>query len=303
LRIASRVNEELTNRIVKDVLSALGKAPAGAAVKPSGGAPGTTAASSATASRARVAGASSDDAAPRTTRVFITAQTLRQRLNATAGAKVVELAWNEVLTPNALDYVQQVRLDVRRSARPAPEPASTATEPAESHPRPPLAASQGAVPRPESEDTQNRADTLSDSPIGLVVSRPDGKVAAVLASIEREGIALVPFAQTDCPVRNLTALCEAIGAGRFSRGVVIAAHAAGAMVLAGKCRGVRPVQATRASSVEAGLRQFAANLLVVEHAFSTFHEIRAMVRLFAAAPGAPPTDRALMDALGRLGGA
>jgi hypothetical protein len=38
----------------------------------------------------------------------------------------------------------------------------------------------------------------------------------------------------------------------------------------------------------------------VEHAFSTFHEIRAMIRSFVAAPGGPPTDKGLADALARL---
>ena len=84
--------------------------------------------------------------------------------------------------------------------------------------------------------------------------------------------------------------------------MVIAPYAAGAMALAGRFRGVRPVQGTRSASVEAGVRQFAANLLVIEHAFATFHEMRTMIRIFAAGSAAPPTDKALTDSLNRLDG-
>jgi len=137
-------------------------------------------------------------------------------------------------------------------------------------------------------------------PVGLLLHRADDKVAGLVAGLSREGLPLVDFAQTDCVLRNLEALCEALRAGRVARGVVVAPHAAGLMVMAAKCKGVRPVQGARLASVEAGLRQFGANLLVVEHAFSTFHEIRAMVRSFVAAPGRPPTDKGLADALARL---
>ena len=140
-------------------------------------------------------------------------------------------------------------------------------------------------------------DTL---PIGLLLHRADDKVAGLVAGLAREGLRLMDFAQTDCVVRDLEALCEAVRAGQVARGIVVAPYAAGLLALAGKCKGVRPVQGTRLASVEAGLRQFGANLLVVEHAFSTFHEIRAMVRSFAAGPAGPPTDKGLADALSRL---
>jgi hypothetical protein len=134
----------------------------------------------------------------------------------------------------------------------------------------------------------------------MLLHRADDKVAGLVAGLSREGLRLMDFAQTDCVLRNLEALCEAVRAGQVARGIVLTPHAAGLMALAAKCKGVRPVQGIRQASVEAGLRQFGANLLVVEHAFSTFHEVRAMIRSFAAGPGGPPTDKGLADALVRL---
>jgi hypothetical protein len=136
----------------------------------------------------------------------------------------------------------------------------------------------------------------------VLLDRADDKLTGLVAGLSREGMRLMAFAQTDCVVRNLEAMCEALRAGQIARGIALAPHAAGLMALAGKCKGVRPVQGARQASVEAGVRQFAANLLVVEHAFSTFHEIRAMIRAFAAAPAAAPTDKGLAEALSRLDG-
>jgi hypothetical protein len=54
------------------------------------------------------------------------------------------------------------------------------------------------------------------------------------------------------------------------------------MAVAGKVKGIRPVQGTRVESVAAALRHFGANLLVLEHAFSTHHQMRTMLRTLAA---------------------
>jgi ribose 5-phosphate isomerase RpiB len=91
-------------------------------------------------------------------------------------------------------------------------------------------------------------------------------------------------------------MCEAIQAGRIAAGVAILPHAAGAMVLANKIRGIRAVQGTRAESVAAAVRQFGANVLVLEHAFATFHELRTMVQRFAA-PTETPTARSLLQSI------
>ena len=83
-------------------------------------------------------------------------------------------------------------------------------------------------------------------------------------------------------------------------GVAILPYAADAMVLANKIRGVRAVQGTRGQSVAAGLRRFDANILIIEHAFSSFHEMRAMVRQFATERPGQAAARTLMEAVNRI---
>jgi ribose 5-phosphate isomerase RpiB len=325
-RTCDFVDAELVNRIVKEVLAALGQAPPDgrrSAVSPAG--PGATRAGEmkpppAGAPRPATLKSKTPPTRQPPAKSFLTADAVKRRLAGASDKHTLELAWNEVLTPNAEDFAQCLHLTIKRSPRPAIEPAGESVigrggaaagksaDSSRSSPSPaPVAgvASMSAVARPASSSRPTAASRDAEArslaaPAGLLLHRADDKVAGLVAGLAREGSRLVDFGQGDCVLRNLESLCEAIGAGRVARGVVIAPHGAGLLALAGKCAGVRPVQATRPASVEAALRQFGANLLVVEHAFSTFHEIRTMVRLFLSAAESFPTDKALADALARL---
>ena len=60
------------------------------------------------------------------------------------------------------------------------------------------------------------------------------------------------------------------------------------------------MQGTRLESVKAALRHFDANMLIIEHAFSAFHEMRAMIRLFATQRTSHPAGSALLEAVTEL---
>jgi len=279
------VDSELVNRIVKESLAALGQAQSGPAAMRAG---------ETWRERTAANGAAVTPQPAPAGRVFLTADALRRRVAASKGARVVELAWNETLTPNAMDHVQQMHLEVRRKERaPAERENTQAADRAQT-------AETIRTKACRSLSEADEAQSFCNCPLGLVISRGDAKVAAVLELVRREGANLVEFQSSDCAVRNLTALCEGVSAGTVARGLVIVPYAAGAMALAGRFRGVRPVQGTRLASVEAAIRQFNANLLVIEHAFTAFHEMRAMIRVFAAGAKRPATDKTLMDAIGRL---
>ncbi|HUT62304.1 MAG TPA: RpiB/LacA/LacB family sugar-phosphate isomerase [Phycisphaerae bacterium] len=219
-------------------------------------------------------------------KVFVTAEMLQQRLAGGAERGALELAPNEYLTPNAADLAEQKHLSVRQKAR-TPLAAAPQANPSTS----PAPAAGNPVSQPPRSGS-----------IGLVVDRPDQKVTSVISAVARAGLGLVDYSRTDCILRNTEALCEAIHSGQVACGVAMVPYAAGAMVLCGKLKGIRPVQGTRPESVAAGVRQFHANLLVLEHAFCTFHELRRMIQTFAARPSTGPTDQALMDAVARQEG-
>ncbi len=129
----------------------------------------------------------------------------------------------------------------------------------------------------------NCPETRIASPptIGLIIDRPEEKVRSIVDSLSREQIDFARFDRSSCWMENLRSMCQAVTSGELVAGVVIMPWAADAMVLANKIKGVRAVQGTRIESVKAGLRRFGANVLILEHAASTFHELRTMIRVFA----------------------
>lgn len=205
-------------------------------------------------------------------RQFITAQALHARLQ---GGGHVELAANEFLTPAAQDLVGQMQLSVTRktSAAPAEIPSASA----------------GRLQAGAATLTPTAALPSISCPTGpyaLLVDSHNEKTLTTVASLGREGIRLLEFRPADCPIANMQALCDAIGRGQLAGGVAILKYAADAMILANKHQGVRAVQGTRVESVAGAVRHVAANLLILEHGFSTFYELRAMIRTFV-------TDRML----------
>lgn len=222
-------------------------------------------------------------------KIFVTAEMLLARL-AGADAGAVELAHNEFLTPNAEDLADRKHITIKKTAA---KTVSSVSDVSSQLPR--ADAIAGAKPQAvQAAKAQAPATACGSSSVGLVVERADAKVDSLLGALNRDGLALVNFTQTDCWRQNLAALCRAIQGGQVCCGVAVVPYAAGAMVLAGKFKNVAPVQGTRADSVAAALRHYGANLLVLEHAFSTYHEMRSMVQWFAARGGEVGIDKSLV---------
>ena len=217
----------------------------------------------------------------RPAKVFLTAEMLERRLASEPGnGRTIELAPNEFLTPAARDVVDERRLTVRQAAEALPAPSAPAA-----------VATPGTVATPQA------------GALGLVIERPGQTVAGVLAALKHDRLVLVDYTQTDCWVTNTRRLCEAIVAAEVRLGVAMLPYAADAMVLANKVRGIRAVQGTRSDSVSAAVRHFGANLLVLEHTLCTYHEMRAMIRLFAAPRATKPQADVLMRFVAELEGA
>jgi len=217
-------------------------------------------------------------------KTFLTAEMLLRRLAGEDGnGRALDLAPNEFLTPAARDIADERHLAVRRTDLALPKPAAAPTGAASPGPAAPGApASSGPAA------------------LGLMLHKPNETVRSVLTALRHDELSLVDYTQTDCWVRNVRLLCEAVVAGSVGAGAAILPYAADAMVLANKVRGIRAVQGARPESVVAAMRHFAPNLLVVEHTFSTYHEMRAMVRTFAAGGAGEPQARVLMDHVAEL---
>lgn len=276
------VNEEIIQEIVRRVLSQLGGTAAPAARQTP--APGPVLEPLAPTREARRDVPPVPAPAPRPNplparrapakRVFVTAEMLVGRIGADHTVTLVE---GEQLTPNAEDYVERHNVRVLRAEVPAGAG--------------PVAA-PGAVVLPPADA------------IGLVVhdAGRDHKVASTLTALGREGLAMPRFAPTDCWMRNSAALCKAIAAGEVGGGVVLVPSAAGAVVFASKYRGVRAFQAASADEVAEAVREFDANVLVVDHARASFFEMRTLIKTFIEHRRRPRTGGALLEALARVEG-
>ena len=310
------MTDELVNQIVQQVLAALAQqgvasplATVPSPAAPPAGATSRGAAGAAAASRPRPAIAelrgpkSARPAAQRPQKVFLTAEMLLRRLATEAGdGRTIELAHNEFLTPAAADVAEERHLTVKRQPKLLPAP-----------PKAPSAAGGSAVGNPTAmpgacglaggnphADGSSPACAAAPAGLGLVVERPNATARSVLASLGQDKLTVIDYSQTDCWVVNTRLLCEAVAAGAVSAGVVMVPFAADAMVLAGKMPGIRPVQGSRADSVAAAMRHYAANVLVLEHAASTYHEMRTMIRSFAGPRPAQPAAKVLMETISTL---
>jgi ribose 5-phosphate isomerase RpiB len=219
-------------------------------------------------------------------KVFLTAEELEQRI-ASAGAGVIELAVNEHLTPRAQDVADQRNVSVHRSVTTIDAP----------NYQPTIHTDQQQALKRLATSTPGGRPVIG--PVGLVLDRPDDGVVRLLAALKYDGASFVNYTQTACWLRNTEALAADIAAGQLAAGVIVAAYAANAMVLAGKLRGIRPVQGTRVESVAAAVRHYDSNVLVLEHRFHTFHEMRAMIRTFTAARAVAGANTDVMAAIVR----
>ena len=224
--------------------------------------------------------------------MFVTYDDLARRLN-TAGASggAVELAGNEFLTPAAMDLVQQRNLAVHRGA--VADKTATGSSSNYAKRQADAATAVIACPAPRTETTGSGA-------IGLVVSQPSNAVRGLIDGLFRSGLRLADYTMDSCWMANTRSMGQAIAAGRLAGGVAVLPYAAEAMVLANKLRGIRAVQGTTRAAIAAALRRFDANVLIVEHAASTFYEIGSMIRLFAGQRCGAGANAPLMATLTEL---
>ncbi len=268
------MDTELVNKITEQVIEALGRQ--GDTTQPETPLPKTQEPTDSNPSALETRSVS---------KVFITVDDLRQRLSGTNGG-VIELSHNEFLTPAAADLVEAKNLIISKASAPEPQPA------------------EGAMP---SQETPGHAYTLRSASgesmapaitIGLVIDRPGEKVRSVTDSLSNNGIGFSRFDQSSCWMENLRSMCRDVASGGLATGVAVLPYAADAMVLVNKIDGIRAVQGTRVGSVQAGIRHFGANVLILEHAFSTFHEMCTMIRVFTNnRAGVSSGD--LLEAIGR----
>lgn len=198
---------------------------------------------------------SSQSSAPLTG--FVTEAQLLDAVEA-APDRIAVLAAHAKLTPLAHDYVREHPQSVRRAS------------------------------------TSQASTVESTAPSWLWWA--DGRCDAVDRTVALQGKQLRPASagRTSCAVSQVVRdLAASIKAGRAVGGLLFVRHAALAMCCANRCASLRAVLGTCKESVEQGVSELGANVLVIEYPFVEPNEMSAMIEIMLRRTGAaasPPSS-------------
>ena len=126
------------------------------------------------------------------------------------------------------------------------------------------------------------------SPAGAVLwwcDGPCGPAKAALVACEKESSlrALDVTRDANRIVAAVKALASEVKSGRAQAGVLMVKTGATAIVFANRCPSLRAVQGTCLDALEQGVRQVAANVLVIEYPHQSLQQMKNMIARFARA--------------------
>jgi ribose 5-phosphate isomerase RpiB len=194
-------------------------------------------------------------------RAVVTAQMLQEML-ATRGP--IELPRDALITPAARDWLRDRKIPITwQDAKPS-------------------AGVGGRVP--------------------IVIDLKTPMLRSLLITLERilgSTETIDPSEKAGGMVAAVRTLCAGVAAGQYPRGIVFADDGNLPVCVANKCRGIRAALGLCLPSVEQAVRQFAANVLVIEPAHQTMHQIRQMVQRFVTLR-ASDSAKAALDAIAAM---
>src|SRR3954451_10351380 len=229
--------------------------------------------------------------------MFLTARQLEDLHRANGSNGHVVLPYRARLTPLAADWVRARKIALGYSddgARPENGKATANDSP------PPLAVSRACA------ETVSPGASAAPPPGAILwwCDGPCGPAKAALVTQSKES----PLRPIELPAEQrqtvpvIRALAADIKAGRAAAGVLLVQSAAAAMVYANRCPSLRAIVGTCLDAVEQGVRQVAANVLVIEHPHRTLHQVKSMLARFVRAGRELPEEvRRQLEELGACG--
>jgi ribose 5-phosphate isomerase RpiB len=121
---------------------------------------------------------------------------------------------------------------------------------------------------------------------------PCGPAKGAITNLSRE--ANLREMQTPADAMQLPqavkSLSSDVSAGKIDGGILLVKSGATAMILANRCSSLRAVLGTCIDSVEQGISQMAANVLVIEHPYVTLMQARNLMARFVKGKRKPTTE-------------
>jgi ribose 5-phosphate isomerase RpiB len=157
----------------------------------------------------------------------------------------------------------------------------------------------GAVKGQRGESENSPKDSISPGRFLWWCEGPCGPAKAALMSQARES-ELAEIA-TAADANNLpsviTEIASVVKENRAAGAILVVQFGAAAMVMGNRCGAIRAVLGTSLEAVEQGVRQIAANVLVIEHASKSLPQVKNMIGRFVRAKRelSDATERQLKD--------
>jgi len=197
----------------------------------------------------------------------------------------IVLPYRARLTPLASDWVKARRIVLGYSGNGQSAPAGPPTAQA---PSAPLAVSQAV---------SSNAPAQATPPLATVdylwwCDGPCGAAKAAVAAQARES-RIEPLdlpAEPKFLVAAIKQVAGAVKGGRASGGILLLQTGAAALVYANRCPSLRAILGSCRDAVDQGVRQVAANLLIVEHPHQTLQQVRNLLAVFCRGGQRMPGD-------------
>jgi ribose 5-phosphate isomerase RpiB len=133
--------------------------------------------------------------------------------------------------------------------------------------------------------SSNASGPSANAPLLWWCDGPCGAAKAAITGQAKESLlrALELPADPKQIVPVIKAIAADLKSGNADAALLVVQNAAGTMVFANRCPSIRAVVGTCLEAVEQGIQQIGANVLVIEHAYKTFPQIKTMLARFARA--------------------
>ena len=174
------------------------------------------------------------------------------------------------VTPLAQDWLRQRKITLKYGTNGAA-------------PQKPAASAVG--PSATTAPSERKLLPLTFAPEGALLwwcDGPCGQAKAAIAQQSRES-SLQPLdlpASTENLVPAIKRIAGEVKAGRAAGGILLVQTGAAAVVYANRCPSLRAILGTCRQSVEQGVQQLAANVLVIEHPYHSLPQVRNILLPF-----------------------
>lgn len=151
---------------------------------------------------------------------------------------------------------------------------------------------EAALETTTAQEKSSQTTTGHAAPLLWWCDGPCGSIKAAITAVARTA-PLVEMPLSADPAQVAAAvqvIAESVKQGTAGGGILAVTAGAQAMLLANRCPHLRAVLGTSLQTVDAGIEQIAANVLVLEHPRLTLMQARNMLQRFARATREPGED-------------